>query len=101
MSVIHHPRVAWDTARTLVGAVPDDERFRSIAGELERLLGGGVAQSLRETRDRLRSAPDDGRDLIEAGVWRVRIEDALRSHPDAVEPLRRLTTHAQSRSSSS
>ncbi|GAB3849541.1 hypothetical protein GCM10029963_34110 [Micromonospora andamanensis] len=97
MSVIHHPRVAWDAARTLVGAVPDDERFTRVAGEVERVLGAEFARSLRETRDRLRSAPEDGRDLVEAGVWRVRIEDALRSHPDAVEPLRRLAIDGRSR----
>ncbi|MDG4792854.1 hypothetical protein [Micromonospora sp. WMMD1082] len=94
MSVIHHPRVAWDAARTLVGAVPDDERFTRIAGELGELLGDEMARSLRETRDRLRVAPDDGRDLVEAGVWRVRLEDALRGRPDAVAPLRRLVDTA-------
>ncbi|MGS2616542.1 hypothetical protein ACVCAH_18735 [Micromonospora sp. LZ34] len=91
MPVIHQPRVAWDAARVLVGAVADDAVLDRLGTGLGELLGPGYEQSLRETRDRLRWNTDGDRLLVEAGLWRVRLEDALRTRPEVAEPIRQLT----------
>lgn len=94
MQVIHHPRVAWDTARVFVGAAPDDELFGWLSNEVGELLGPGAEEALAETRDRLRWATTGDLALVEAGRWRVRLEDTLRARPEVAEPLRTLTTIA-------
>ncbi|MEV4542230.1 hypothetical protein ACGFJ5_18705 [Micromonospora echinaurantiaca] len=91
MAVIHQPRVAWDAARVLVWAVTDDAVLDRLGAGLGDLLGPGYEQSLRDTRDRLRWNTDGDRLLVEAGLWRVRLEDALRTRPEAAEPIRQLT----------
>lgn len=90
MPVIHQPRVAWDAARVLVRAVTDDAVLDRLGAGLGELLGPGYQQSLRETRDRLSWNTDGDRLLVEAGLWRVRLEDALRTRPEAAEPIRQL-----------
>ncbi|MFC0005691.1 hypothetical protein [Micromonospora siamensis] len=97
MQVIHHPRVAWDTARALVAAAGDDDLFRWYSGELGELLGVGSEQALHDTRDRLRRDTTGGRAMVEAGLWRVRLADALTTRPDLADPLRDLTTIATGR----
>ncbi|MFJ6195467.1 hypothetical protein [Micromonospora sp. NPDC092111] len=94
MQVIHHPRVAWDTARLIVAAVPDDDLFAWLCAEVGELLGPGYEDSLRDTHRRLRPpvAPDNAQ--LEAGRWRVRLEELLRSRPEIAEPLRSLTVIA-------
>ncbi|PZF87147.1 hypothetical protein [Micromonospora deserti] len=94
MPVIHHPRVAWDTARVLVGAVPDDDLFDWLTAKLGDLLGPDCEQALRETRDRLWWTTDNDLFLVEAGRWRVRLEEALRSRPQTAEPLWQLSATA-------
>lgn len=71
--VIHQPRVAWDAA----------------------LLGPEFAAELNLTRVRLGEDPFTAN--VEAGKWRVRLEDVLRARPDLAEPLHRLAAEARSR----
>ncbi|TWJ23715.1 hypothetical protein [Micromonospora endolithica] len=89
MQVIHQPRVAWDAARTLVAAMPDDDLFGWLAGEVGDLLGPDHERDLRDSRDRL-CAVGDALVPVEVGRWRVRLEDTLRSRPAAAEPLHAL-----------
>jgi hypothetical protein len=81
MTVLHHPRVAWDTARVIVEAMPDEQLFAWIGQELGGLLGAATQDALTETRDRLRRA-GDARVPVETGLWRVRLEDLLRERPE-------------------
>ncbi|WP_420119542.1 hypothetical protein [Micromonospora sp.] len=96
MQVLHHPRVAWDMARLIVASVPDDELFDWLGTELGALLGPDHAGSLQDTRQRLqpwaRTTPDAA--AVEAGRWRVRLEDLLRARPEIAEPLRSLSVIA-------
>ncbi|MEU7961076.1 hypothetical protein [Micromonospora humida] len=96
MQVLHHPRVAWDMARLIVASVPDDELFDWLRTELGALLGPDHAGSLQDTRQRLqpwaRTTPDAA--AVEAGRWRVRLEDLLRTRPEIAEPLRSLSVIA-------
>jgi hypothetical protein len=81
MTVVHHPRVAWDTARLIVEAVSDEQLFAWLRQELGGLLGAAARDALTDTRDRLRRA-GDARVPVEAGLWRVRLEDMLRERPE-------------------
>ncbi|MFC4145685.1 hypothetical protein ACFO0M_05425 [Micromonospora mangrovi] len=88
MPVIHQPRVAWDTARVIVDAARDDEVFRWFSQRVGDLLGPTVEDALEFTRLRLRQG--DHHAPIEAGRWRVRLEDTLRDRPEVAEELRSL-----------
>ncbi|WP_431884813.1 hypothetical protein [Micromonospora wenchangensis] len=96
MQVLHHPRVAWDMARLIVSAVPDDRLFDWLCAEVGALLGPEHAGSLQDTRRRLQpwacTTPEAA--AVEAGRWRVRLEDLLRTRPETAEPLRSLTVIA-------
>ncbi|MFG2056720.1 hypothetical protein ACGFI9_22130 [Micromonospora sp. NPDC048930] len=81
MAVIHHPRVAWDTARVIVESAPDAELFAWVRQELGGLLGSSARDALTATRDRLCRA-GDARVPAETGLWRVRLEDLLRERPE-------------------
>ncbi|MEV4725884.1 hypothetical protein [Micromonospora humida] len=96
MQVLHHPRVAWDMARLIVSAVPDDRLFDWLCTEVGALLGPEHERSLQDTRRRLRpwarTTPETA--AVEAGRWRVRLEDLLRTRPEIAEPLRSLSVIA-------
>ncbi|WBB70627.1 hypothetical protein [Micromonospora sp. WMMD812] len=94
MTVLHQPRVAWDTARVFVGSVYDEDLFTWLSAEVGELLGPADRAALGETRERLRAATDQLPGLLEAGRWRVRLEDVLRGRPELAEPLRSLTAVA-------
>ena len=91
MQVIHHSRVAWDTARLIVGATDDEDLFGWLSHEIGDLLGPTIEDALRDTRDQVRRGGRD-RALVESGLWRVRLEDSLRDRPALAEELRSLTT---------
>ncbi|MEV4488549.1 hypothetical protein AB0K04_00360 [Micromonospora coxensis] len=93
MQVVHHPRLAWDTARLFVAAADDAELFAWLAHQVGQILGPAYERELRDTGSRV-SYPTDDRSPIEAGLWRVRLEDLLRARPEVVEPLRSLTVTA-------
>jgi hypothetical protein len=95
MTVIHQPRVAWDAARAFVRAAgsPSYARFAELV--LEQ-LGSQVYGDFADTRQRLLTAlVETGGDRyaadVEAGKWRVRLEDLLRERPDMVAPVVELT----------
>ena len=54
-------------------------------------------RELLATRDELVRSQHDNARNVEAGKWRVRLEDALRTRPDVAEGLRELTLSARSR----
>ena len=98
-SVIHQPRVAWDAARAFVRAA-GAPGYDAFAGRVLSRLGTDLYGELADTRARLLSASvessDDDRFTVdvEAGKWRVRMEDLLRTRPDLVPVVRELTEAA-------
>jgi hypothetical protein len=95
--VIHHPRVAWDTARVLVAAAETDEVFGWLSGEVATILGPEHRRELTDTRARLQGPTQANAEAVEAGRWRARLQDALDIHPEAAEPLRELASATTAR----
>jgi hypothetical protein len=92
-TVVHHPRVAWDVARTVVAmAMADDERYSWFVGQVEQCLGASARLELGQTRHRLAHTVRPDAHPVELGRWRVRIEDALSNDPALAEALSRLLT---------
>jgi hypothetical protein len=85
--IIHQPRVAWDAARTFVAISESEAGFAWLSGEVRDLLGPAYQEALAGTRrNLLRPVRADARE-VEAGTWRVRLEDVLRNRPSLAEPL--------------
>lgn len=94
-TVIHQPRVVWDGARAFVRAAFAPS-FPEFAGQVHHLLGPEIYTALLDTRDRLyaesaRTGGDRGVFDLEAGRWRVRLEELLRARPELSEAVRDLT----------
>ncbi|WP_433302212.1 hypothetical protein ACQP2F_08395 [Actinoplanes sp. CA-030573] len=97
-TVIHQPRVAWDGARAFVRAAGSQQSDRFAAKVLSR-LGSEVYGQFADTRQRLLTAlVETGGDRyagdVEAGKWRVRLEDLLQTRPDLIDAVRELTNEA-------
>jgi hypothetical protein len=98
-SVIHQPRVAWEAARAFV-RMAGSPGYYAYAGRVRSSLGTQMHAELAETRRRLFEAPAESSNSdrftadVEAGKWRVRIEDLLRTNPSLVTPLQELTEAA-------
>jgi len=97
-TVTHQPRVAWDGARAFVRAAgsPHSEQF---AAHVLARLGSEVYGQFADTRQRLLTAlVETGGDRyaadVEAGKWRVRLEDLLRQQPALAGAVQDLTGEA-------
>ena len=95
---VHQPRVAWDGARAFVQAAgsPHSEQF---AARVLSRLGSEVYGQFADTRQRLLTAlVETGGDRyaadVEAGKWRVRLEDLLRQQPTLTAAVQDLTDEA-------
>ncbi|PWU48839.1 hypothetical protein DLJ46_11180 [Micromonospora globispora] len=86
----HIPRLAWDAARAIVDASADPARAVSFADWLDTHAGRPYGQLVIECRDRLAAAYGFESTAVEAGIWRVRLDDLLHDRPDLVEPLAEL-----------
>ncbi|MFC7534990.1 hypothetical protein [Actinoplanes sp. GCM10030250] len=94
-TVIHQPRVVWDGARAFVRAAGGSQSGAFAALVLD-LLGPDIHEALNDTRQRLltesaRTGGDRGVYDLEAGKWRIRLEELLRAHPELIGALRDLT----------
>ncbi len=91
-SVVHHARLAWDTARVVVAVADrDDERLCYwLAERLDAWCGPEYEQAFSISRTRLmyRMRPDAVE--AEAGMWRVRLQELLDCRPDLRPHLRAL-----------
>lgn len=95
--VIHHPRLAWDGARALVHCAQEAAAHHWLLERLIELLPPEHVRHYLHTHARL-SAPDRvDADLVEAGVWRVRLEDLMRVRPELAPPLQDLLHEARPR----
>ncbi|NUR62742.1 MAG: hypothetical protein HOV87_29415 [Catenulispora sp.] len=98
VTVMHQPRIAWDASRTLVDVVCSDvETFAWYRDRVADLLGAACREQLLATRARLENPLRDDAVAVEAGLWRVRFEDELRTHADLTEGLHLLTMAARRR----
>jgi hypothetical protein len=95
---VHQPRVAWDGARAFVQAAgsPHSEQF---AARVLSRLGSEVYGQFADSRQRLLTAlVETGGDRyaadVEAGKWRVRLEDLMRQKPQLVVAVQDLTDEA-------
>lgn len=96
--VLHQPRIAWDTATVLVTAAQaDDAHFAWFSEELAAVLGPAWRRMLLDTRAHLTAARRPDVRSVEAGKWRFRLEDALRTRPEATEALQGLARSARVR----
>ncbi|MGI8332035.1 hypothetical protein ACRYCC_18880 [Actinomadura scrupuli] len=85
-TIIHQPRVAWDGARVFVAATLSNY-YPWLSAEVGRLLGGDCRRQLAETRALLLADVRPDAIHVEAGIWRVRLEDLLRHRPDLTAGL--------------
>jgi hypothetical protein len=96
MTVTHQPRVAWDGARAFVRAAQTPS-YDDFAVHVLRELGPEQHSLLEDTRARLidnyyRTGGDRYLCDVEAGKWRVRLEDLLRTRPDLTGAVLELTS---------
>jgi hypothetical protein len=97
-TVVHQPRVAWDGARAFVRAAGSQQSEAFAARVLSR-LGGEMYGQFADTRQRLLTAlVETGGDRlasdVEAGKWRVRLQDLLQTRPDLTPAVVGLTNEA-------
>ena len=94
--VTHQPRVAWDGARAFV-RIAQTPYYDDFAVNVLRRLGPEQYDMLEDTRARVldnlsRTGGDRYITDVEAGKWRVRLEDLLRSRPDLIGTVLELTS---------
>jgi len=82
-STIHQPRIAWEAARSLTAAAQaGDATYRWCRDRVAAVLGAGAASALEATRRRLTDLAVGPNEVhVQRGLWRVRLEDALRNSP--------------------
>jgi hypothetical protein len=86
---MHQPRIAWDAALALIRAVESGgTAYAQCRDRFVRLFGVTIGSEIEATRRRLASptAPAN-RIHIEQGLWRVKLEDYLRSRPELADEL--------------
>ena len=86
----HVPRVAWDAARAIVRGSGDLARAALFANWLNTHAGAHYGQLVIQSCNRLAAGRGFESVAVEAGVWRVRLDDLLHSRPDLIEPLAKL-----------
>ena len=94
--VTHQPRVAWDAARAVV-RVAQMPYYAEFAEQLMLRIGPDHYLMLADTRARVidnhhRTGGDRYVTDVEAGKWRVRFEELLRTRPDLVGAVLELTS---------
>ena len=94
--VTHQPRVAWDGARAFV-RIAQTTSYDVFAAQVLDRLGPDLHTLLEDTRARVldnlyRTGGDHYLTDVEAGKWRVRLEDLLRTRPELTGAVIELTS---------
>jgi hypothetical protein len=92
--VAHYPRVAWDAASMIARALSSDQACYWLGQRLDRLLGPAWRRALFESRNRMWASERPDAPQVECGLWRARLEDLLRTHPELIDPVRALVPEA-------
>jgi hypothetical protein len=97
-TITHQPRVAFEGARAFVRAA-GSQHYEGFASRVLTQLGSQYYGDFADTRQRLLTAlVETGGDRfasdVEAGKWRVRLEDLLRRQPELTDAVRDLTAAA-------
>lgn len=97
-TVVHQPRIAWEGARAFVRAA-GSQNYEGFAARVLAELGSEFYGQFADSRQRLLTAlVETGGDRyagdVEAGKWRVRLEDLMRADPSRADTVRALTTAA-------
>ncbi|MGC1212777.1 MAG: hypothetical protein WA890_16085 [Micromonospora sp.] len=95
-SKTHIARLAWDAARTIAHASADPARAVWFADWFDTHAGQPYGQLVIESRNRLVAGHGFESTAVEAGLWRVRLDDLLHDRPDLVEPLAALIRNTHS-----
>ena len=95
-TVTHQPRVAWDGALAFV-RITQTTQYTAFADDVRRRLGPEQYARIEDTRarvlDNLNRTGGDRYVLdLEAGKWRVRFEELLRTRPDLTGAVMELTS---------
>jgi hypothetical protein len=100
-TIQHQQRIAWDAALAVtVAARGDDATFAWCRGRLAAALGSMTAAAFDATRHRLADPSAAPNELqIQAGVWRVRLDDALRNNPAVAKDIGNLAVEVAARHS--
>lgn len=87
--ITHQPRVAWDGALALIRAARADDATASWCRDwVAELLGPDGATAFLATRRRVLDPTAAANEVqVQEGLWRVRLEDALRVRSDLAEAL--------------
>ncbi len=93
--IVHHQRLAWDCALAFTSVADSD--YYWLCGNVRRLLGPQYEQALSGMRTRLMYPVRSDAPQVEAGLWRARIEDALRERPEIVYALADLVAEVRRR----
>jgi hypothetical protein len=96
-TIVHHQRLAWDCARAFTAVVEDDLGYHWLSGELRTVLGPDYELALSDSHARLRYSTRPDAMSAETGLWRARIEDALRQRPELAPALDALARDAGQR----
>jgi hypothetical protein len=94
--VIHQPRVAWDAAQMMISSCLSGQ-FGWMCDRVEELFGPDYANALWQSLMQLQHSTRLDIRQVEVGVWRVRLEDALRGRPELAERLHAVVLEAKTR----
>jgi hypothetical protein len=86
--MVNQPRLCWEGARVFARAAGSDDWCGWLADQLGRLFGTAYRQALLDSRARIVTGARPDAQAVEAGMWRVRLEDLLRAVPEAEVALR-------------
>ncbi len=94
MSHVHHERLAWDSARTVVTAIESDY-WPWLAYELGERIAPELRDHVVDSFARLNNRPEQF--PAEVGIWRAVLTDVLNSRPQTSTMLADLMAEARNR----
>jgi hypothetical protein len=84
MSHVHHERLAWDSARTVVTAI-EANYWPWLAYQLGERIAPELREHVVDSFVRLNNRPEQF--SAEVGIWRAVLTDVLNSRPHTSEVL--------------
>jgi len=85
--VIHHERLAWDTARVIARTLESNHLVGWLRDQLSALFGADFGAALLESHTRMWASSRPDAPQVEIGIWRAKLEDVLQADMSLCEPL--------------